>query len=76
MKRLPSLPNTDTEPSVATWELWIVGQTLITTRGDEAEAHAQAKLAEAETQSDEAAVLVWSGVITQLRHIRRTSSST
>jgi hypothetical protein len=69
MKR-PSLPKVDTEPAIATWELWTVANMLVTTHGDEAEAHAQAQLAEAMDNSDEAGEIVWSGVITQLRLVR------
>jgi hypothetical protein len=43
---------------------------LVATRGDDAEAHAQAKLADAKEQGDEAGEIVWSGVITQLGRIR------
>jgi hypothetical protein len=64
----------DTEPAIATWELWTVAQMLVSARGDEAEAHAQAKLAEAKAQADEAAEIVWSGVITQLERIRQGQS--
>ena len=60
----------DTEPSIATWELWTVAQMLVSTHGDDAESHARSKLAEATDQADEAAEIVWSGVITQLRSIR------
>ncbi len=71
MKRPISLSKIDTEASIATWELWTVAQMLLSTRGDEAESHAQAKLAEAMDQGDEAGEIVWSGVITQLRRIRQ-----
>lgn len=60
----------DTEPIVATWELWTVAHMLVSTRGDDAETHAQAKLAKAKEQGDEAGEIVWSGVITQLERIR------
>jgi hypothetical protein len=43
---------------------------LVATRGDDAEAHAQAKLADAKEQGDEGGEIVWSGVITQLGRIR------
>jgi len=42
----------------------------VATRGNDAETHARAKLAEAKDQGDEAAEILWSGVIMQLRHIR------
>ncbi len=71
-----SLSKIDTEPNIATWELWVVAQTLITARGDDAEAHAEAKLAEAKSQGDEAEQLVWSGVATQLKNIRGASGLT
>ena len=70
MKRPSSFSKVDTEPVIATWELWTVAQMLVSTRGDDAEPHAQAKLAEATDQGDEAGEIVWSGVITQLRRIR------
>lgn len=60
----------DTKPAIGTWELWTVAQMLVATHGDEAESHAQAKLAEAKGQGDEAEEIVWSGVISQLARIR------
>ena len=70
MARPTGLSKFDSEPIVATWELWTVAQMLVSTRGDDAETHAQAKLADAKDQGDEAGEIVWSGVITQLRRIR------
>jgi hypothetical protein len=70
MKRPTSLSKVDTEAAVATWELWTVAQMLVLSRGDGAEAHAEAKLAEAKEQGDEAGEIVWSGVITQLARTR------
>lgn len=66
--RIP--PQIDAEPAVATWELWTVASMLISTHGERAEAHAMAKLAEAEQQGEEGQVIVWTGVITQLKRIR------
>jgi hypothetical protein len=43
---------------------------LVATRGDDAQTHAQAKLADAKDQGDEAGESVRSGVITQLGPIR------
>ena len=57
-------------PAIARWELWTVAQMLVSTRGDDAEAHAQAKLDEAKGQGDEAGEIVWSGIMTQLKRIR------
>lgn len=70
MKRPTGLSKIDTQPAIASWELWTVAQMLVSTRGDEAEAHAQGMLAEAQNQGDEAGELVWSGVLTQLGRIR------
>jgi hypothetical protein len=70
MKQPTRLSKIDTEPIIATWELWTVAQMLVSTRGDDAETHAQSKLAEAKDRGDEAGEIVWSGVITQLRRIR------
>lgn len=70
MKRPTNLSKIDMEPSIAMWELWTVAQMLISTRGEDAEPHAQTRLAEAKDQGDEAAEIVWSGVITQLARIR------
>jgi hypothetical protein len=70
MKRPTSPSKVDSEPVIATWELWTVAQMLVATRGDDAESHAQAKLADAKDQGDEAGEIVWSGVITQLGRIR------
>ena len=58
------------EPVIAKWELWTVANMLISTHGDDAEAHAVAKLAEAEAAKDEGGEIVWRGVITQLERIR------
>lgn len=44
MARPTDLSKLDTAPIVATWELWTVAQMLVSTRGDDAEIHAQAKL--------------------------------
>lgn len=60
----------DDEPAVAAWELWSVARMLVSARGDGAEGHARAKLAEAKEEGDEAGEIVWSGVITQLARIR------
>lgn len=62
----------DSEPVVATWELWTVAKMLVSARGEGAEAHAQGKLAEARAAKDEAGEIVWSGVITQLGQIRQS----
>ena len=70
MERPTNLPKIDTKPSIATWELWAVAQMLVSSRGDEAETHAQAKLSEARHQDDEAGEIVWSGVLNQLSCIR------
>jgi hypothetical protein len=68
----PSKPSKiDSEPVVATWELWTVAKMLVSARGEGAEAHAQAKLDEARAAEDEAGEIVWSGVITQLGQIRQ-----
>lgn len=66
----PGAPKVEREPVVAKWELWTVAQMLVSTRGDDAEAHAQAQLAEAQASGDEAGEIVWAGVITQLERIR------
>lgn len=58
------------EPVVATWELWNVAKMLIAVRGDGAEAHAAAKLADAQARQHEGDEIVWQGVITQLARIR------
>jgi hypothetical protein len=63
-------PGIETEPAIATWELWTVANMLVSTHGQGAEAHAQAKLAEAHGQGDEDGEIVWSGVLTQLKRIR------
>jgi len=70
MKRPTGRPNIDTKPCIATWELWTVAQMLVSTHGANAEAHSQAKLADAVATGNEADELVWSGVITQLRHLQ------
>ena len=70
MKRPTSLPKVESEPVIATWELWTVAQMLVATHGDDAETHAQTKLADAKEQGDEAGEIVWSGVITQLGRMR------
>jgi hypothetical protein len=43
---------------------------LVSTHGDCAEAHAKAKLAEAQAEADEGGEIVWTGVITQLQRFR------
>lgn len=58
------------ESPIATWELWSVAMMLVSTRGDEAESHAEAKLAEAVTSDSEGDEIVWRGVLTQLAKIR------
>jgi hypothetical protein len=70
MEPPPKPSKIESEPVVATWELWTVAKMLVSTRGEGAEAHAQARLDEARTANDEAGEIVWSGVITQLRLIR------
>ncbi len=66
----PVTPKIDSAPIIAKWELWTVAQMLVSTRGDDAEAHAQARLTEAQANGDEAGEIVWAGVFTQLRRIR------
>ena len=63
-------PKLERQPIVAKWELWTIAQMLVSTRGDEAEAHAESQLAEAQAGGDEAGEIVWTGVITQLKRIR------
>ena len=58
------------EPVIATWELWSVAQMLVATHGDDAEAHAEDKLADALERGHEGDEIVWRGVITQLARIR------
>ena len=58
------------EPVFTKWELWSVANMLITVRGDGAEAHAAAKLADARARQHEGDEIVWQGVITQLARIR------
>jgi hypothetical protein len=70
MKQPTIIPQLDTKPVIAKWELWSVAQMLVATHGDDAENHAQAKLAEAKDLSDEADQIVWSGVIAQLKRLR------
>lgn len=62
------------EPIVATWELWNVAKMLIAARGDGAETHAAAKLADARACQHEGDEIVWRGVITQLGRIRAGES--
>jgi hypothetical protein len=66
----PSSSKIEREPIVSKWELWTVAQMLVSTHGDEAEAHAQTQLAEARATDDEAGEIIWTGVITQLKGIR------
>ena len=70
MKRQTVRATIDTQPCIATWELWTVAQMLVSTHGANAEAHCQAKLADAVATGNEAEELVWSGVITQLRRLQ------
>ena len=70
MKRPLSSSKIDREPAIAKWELWTVAQMLISTHGEAAETHVETKLAEAQALGDEAAEIVWSGVIGQLQRIR------
>jgi hypothetical protein len=56
--------------AIAKWELWTVANMLVSTHGDCAEAHAKAKLAEAQAEADEGGEIVWTGVITQLQRFR------
>jgi len=58
------------EPVIATWELWSVASMLISVRGDGAETHAEAKLADAQARQHEGDEIVWQGIITQLGRIR------
>ena len=51
------------EPVVAKWELWTVATMLVSTHGDDAEAHAQAKLADALECEDETNEIVWRGIL-------------
>lgn len=60
----------DSDPAIATWELWMVASMLVQVRGDGAEAHAEAQLAEAQAREDDAGEIVWSGVLTQLGRVR------
>lgn len=56
----------DNKPVIAKWELWSVANMLVSVHGDNAEGHAQSKLAEALENQDEGGKIVWQGVITQL----------
>ena len=58
------------EPVIATWELWSAANMLITVHGEGAEAHAAAKLADAQVRQHEGDEIVWQGIITQLGRIR------
>jgi hypothetical protein len=70
MKRPISSSKIDRKPAIAKWELWTVAKMLVSTHGDAAETHVEAKLAEAKAACDEAAEIVWSGVSSQLQRIR------
>jgi hypothetical protein len=64
------------EPGIQTWELWSVATMLVATHGDDAEAHAASKLADAKSRQHEGDEIVWQGIITQLRRIRAGCSRT
>ena len=49
---------------------------LVATHGDDAEAHAASKLADAKSRQHEGDEIVWQGIITQLRRIRAGCSRT
>lgn len=70
-----SWPEMKPEPVIATWELWSTAKMLIAARGDGAEAHADAKLADAQLREHEGDEIVWQGVITQLAKIRAGDKS-
>lgn len=58
------------EPVVAKWEMWSVANMLISVHGDGAEAHAAAKLVDAQERQHEGDEIVWQGILTQLSRIR------
>lgn len=56
--------------TVKPWEIWSLCQMLITTHGAQAENHAHAKMAEAETAGNSGERLVWKMVIDKLPSCR------
>jgi hypothetical protein len=72
--RTAHLWNVKAEPVVSTWELWSVANMLVTAHGDLAEAHAEAKLAEACRRQHEGDEIIWRGIITQLGRVRAERS--
>ncbi|QCI96356.1 MULTISPECIES: hypothetical protein [unclassified Novosphingobium] len=61
----------DVEPVVAKWELHSVATMLIATYGEDAERTAEENLAIAIAEEHEGNETVWTGIITQLREIRK-----
>lgn len=57
-------------PVIAKWELFSVATMLIATHGDDAEQVVIERLTEALASEDEAMIIVWEGVLTQLEKLR------
>jgi hypothetical protein len=74
MKQPTGTPKFDDQPAIAKWELWTLAQMLVSTHGDGAENHAAMRLDEARHSGDEAAEIVWTGVVTQLKRIRESAN--
>lgn len=55
---------------VASWEFKALAIMLIATHGDDAEAHAASRLADAEANNDRGEMVVWTDVIGKLAGIR------
>lgn len=56
--------------TVRAWEVWTLCQMLISTHGENAEAHAQEKMEEADSQNRSGERLVWQMVIDRLIELR------
>lgn len=56
--------------TVRAWEIWTLCQMLITTHGENAEAHAREKMDEAASQNKSGERLVWQMVIDRLPELR------
>ncbi len=56
--------------AVAPWEYWAVANMLISTHGHAAEEKAELKITEARENHDQAALIVWTAILTKIGEIR------
>ena len=61
--------------TVRPWEIWSLCQMLITSHGEQAEAHARSKMDEANTEGKSGERIVWQMVLRRLPDCRSEAST-